>query len=64
MKSRAPTLVLLAVVAGDFAPLPGFDTTYETVVTSSDETVVKKGDQGKVHATGVVEETGKKFWST
>ena len=64
MKCLASTLVVLAVVAGDFAPLPGFDTTYETVVASTDETVVNKGDQVKVHATGVVEETGKKFWST
>lgn len=57
-------LLVLAVAAGDFVPLPGFDTTYETVVVSDEETVVKKGDTVKVHATGVVEETGKKFWST
>mmetsp|Transcript_9223 Transcript_9223/g.16634 ORF Transcript_9223/g.16634 Transcript_9223/m.16634 type:complete len:227 (-) Transcript_9223:73-753(-) len=46
-------------------PAPGCDGTVFTVLKEgAGETTVTKGAQVKVHATGVVKETGKKFWST
>jgi hypothetical protein len=50
MLSRA-CFLLFASVAADYSPLPGVDTTYETVVASDEAVYVKKGDQVKVHAT-------------
>ena len=44
--------------------LPGLRTTYEIKPPGSGETLVDKANVVTVHATGVVEETGKKFWST
>jgi len=43
--------------------LPGYETTYE-IIKAGDEgaPVVQKGCTVTVHATGVVKETGKKFW--
>ena len=59
------TLVLLATLARSSAQLeiPGYKTTYE-LVTSGKGKTVSKGSKVKVHATGTVLETGKKFWST
>jgi hypothetical protein len=43
--------------------LPGYDTTYEIIkAADEDAPVVKKGCTVTVHATGIVKETGKKFW--
>jgi hypothetical protein len=42
-------------------PLPGYQTTYDTVKEGSGATV-NKGATVTVHATGIVKETGKKFW--
>ena len=50
MLSRA-CFLLFASVAADYSPLPGVDTTYETVLASEEAVYVKKGDQVKVHAT-------------
>jgi len=45
--------------------LPGVKTTYVTLKSGrSGQQKVKKGSQVVVHATGVIKETGKKFWST
>ena len=41
--------------------IPGYKTTYELVKPGSGPTVTK-GATVTVHATGVVKETGKKFW--
>ena len=43
--------------------LPGFATTYKTIRPGSGE-AVSKGDTITVHATGIVQQTNKKFWST
>eukprot|EP00930_Biecheleria_cincta_P038381 TRINITY_DN26373_c0_g1_i1.p1 TRINITY_DN26373_c0_g1~~TRINITY_DN26373_c0_g1_i1.p1 ORF type:complete len:442 (-),score=59.75 TRINITY_DN26373_c0_g1_i1:178-1503(-) len=43
--------------------IQGYKTTYATLQQGSGETV-KKGSRVKVHATGIVQQTGKKFWST
>eukprot|EP00392_Amoebophrya_sp_AT5.2_P006859 g6871.t1 len=43
--------------------IPGYDTVYE-VLRSGNGAAVAKGAEVTVHATGVVKETGKKFWST
>jgi len=46
-------------------PIPGFETTF-SILTSGDDSgpKVAKGSSVTVHATGIVVETGKKFWST
>ena len=46
--------------------IEGIDTTYNVLVTAPDKggPVVTTGDTVTVHATGVVEETDAKFWST
>uniref|UniRef100_A0A7S3AKN3 peptidylprolyl isomerase n=1 Tax=Haptolina ericina TaxID=156174 RepID=A0A7S3AKN3_9EUKA len=44
-------------------PIPGFGTTF-TILKPGDGAAVVKGATVTVHATGVVQETGKKFWST
>jgi len=41
----------------------GMETTYE-VLAEGDGQAVSAGDTVTVHATGIVKETGKKFWST
>jgi peptidylprolyl isomerase len=43
------------------AEIPGYKTTY-TVVTPGSGQTVAKGNTVTVHATGIVKETGKKFW--
>merc|ERR1712061_955916 len=42
----------------------GFATTYEIQSPGTGDRVVSKGNTVTVHATGVVKEAGKKFWST
>lgn len=42
----------------------GYDTTFSIVTEGTGEPAVTKGAKVRVHATGVVEESGKKFWST
>merc|ERR1719261_415587 len=44
--------------------IPGFKTTYKILQNGRGGPKVKKGSNVVVHATGVVKETGKKFWST
>eukprot|EP00992_Anisonema_acinus_P008395 TRINITY_DN4483_c0_g1_i1.p1 TRINITY_DN4483_c0_g1~~TRINITY_DN4483_c0_g1_i1.p1 ORF type:complete len:117 (+),score=29.96 TRINITY_DN4483_c0_g1_i1:61-411(+) len=43
--------------------IPGCKTTYQ-IVTPGSGAAVSKGQTVTVHATGVVQNTGKKFWST
>ena len=44
--------------------IEGYKTTYKTLKEGSGAEVVGKGDKVTVHATGIVQQTGKKFWST
>mmetsp|Transcript_76217 Transcript_76217/g.247287 ORF Transcript_76217/g.247287 Transcript_76217/m.247287 type:complete len:118 (-) Transcript_76217:122-475(-) len=44
--------------------LAGYKTTYEILSPGTSRTTVNKGCNVTMHATGVVKETGKKFWST
>ena len=45
-------------------PAPGCDGTKYTILKEGAGAAVSKGATVTVHATGVVKETGKKFWST
>jgi hypothetical protein len=45
------------------APSPGYATTYK-ILKQGDGKAIAKGNTATVHATGVVKETGKQFWST
>ena len=45
-------------------PAPGCNGTAFTILKPGSGAAVKKGDNVTVHATGVIKETGKKFWST
>mmetsp|Transcript_25615 Transcript_25615/g.41073 ORF Transcript_25615/g.41073 Transcript_25615/m.41073 type:complete len:118 (+) Transcript_25615:65-418(+) len=45
-------------------PIPGYKTTKQILQEGSGSRVVSAKDTVTVHATGVVKETGKKFWST
>ena len=45
-------------------PAPGCDGTMYTILKEGSGKEVTKGAKVTVHATGVVKETGKKFWST
>lgn len=63
----APTSVLPSAVARSAAgaeEVPGCRTTQETLQPGTGDAKVVKGCIVTVHATGVVKETGKKFWST
>jgi len=44
--------------------IPGFKTTFEVVNAGAGAELVAKGSTVTVHATGIVVETAKKFWST
>merc|ERR1711865_1339875 len=44
--------------------LPGYKTTYQILQAGQGGPKVSKGNKVTVHATGVVKETDKKFWST
>eukprot|EP01051_Picozoa_sp_SAG22_P024042 SAG22_NODE_6482_length_848_cov_1.524700_1_plen_142_part_00 len=59
-------LLVLGLLAGSFSALeiPGFETTYEVVTEGSGDRTVSAKDTVTVHATGIVAETDKKFWST
>jgi peptidylprolyl isomerase len=50
--------------AGGMQTLQGFRTTYKVITLGSGSRKVAKRSIVTVHATGVVRETGKKFWST
>ena len=68
MKARVLVLSLLIVALfplalADMEPIPGYETTKQTITAGSGP-VVAKGDTVTVHATGIVEEGKKKFWST
>merc|ERR1712166_496171 len=54
----------MGVFAGKKMEIPGYKTTMEVILEGSGQTQISKGCQATVHATGVVVETGKKFWST
>ena len=60
-----PTACALAVrtVRAMSTQIPGYATKY-TVLKSGEGAAVAKGKTVTVHATGVVQETGKTFWST
>ena len=45
-------------------PIPGHKTQYRIIKPGSGGPAISKGSTATVHATGVVKETGKKFWST
>ena len=57
-------LAVCALAAGETVTIPGRKTTYEVVKPGTGSTVVSKGSSVKVHATGVVKESGYQFWST
>ena len=44
-------------------PISGYHTKYD-IIQAGSARAVEKGDTVTVHVTGVVGETGKKFWST
>merc|ERR1712061_201174 len=50
--------------AGVYSAIAGVKTTYRIVKEGTGSAVVQNGDHVKVHATGIVSQTGKKFWST
>ena len=75
MQGRFLLLVVFHVVAASVltssnaTDLPnslpgGVKTTYSIEKTSVDTATVEKGSTVVVHATGIVKQTGKKFWST
>lgn len=47
----------------EYSKIAGYDTTYKVLKEGSGATVTK-GAKVEMHATGVVEESGYKFWST
>ena len=44
--------------------IPGYKTTYKVITEGAGDKLVAKNSKVKVHATGTVIETDKKFWST
>ena len=44
--------------------IPGIKTTYEILKEGNGGAKIEKGSTGTLHATGVVKESGQKFWST
>jgi len=58
-------LVLCSAPAFGWEAIPGLFTKYEVVTKApAGSPTVSKRDTVTVHATGTVQETGKKFWST
>ena len=54
-----------AVAQSPFPLAPGCNgTTYTIKTEGSGAAAITKGSHATVHATGVIKETGKKFWST
>ena len=54
-------------MAESYQPIPNFETTFKVVDTNQCQEgcqTVEKNNIVTVHATGVVKETGKQFWST
>ena len=66
--SAAVCLLALAVSAGatdeEWQDIMGYETKMLIVKKGKAGAVVSKGDKVTVHATGIVKETDKKFWST
>lgn len=60
---RLFVVAMSSSVARSSIALPGYKTTYELVAKGSGATVTK-GAKVTVHATGIVQSTMKKFWST
>eukprot|EP00931_Biecheleriopsis_adriatica_P119442 TRINITY_DN94661_c0_g1_i1.p2 TRINITY_DN94661_c0_g1~~TRINITY_DN94661_c0_g1_i1.p2 ORF type:complete len:148 (-),score=32.48 TRINITY_DN94661_c0_g1_i1:132-575(-) len=64
------TLLLLSLAAAEleseegFLPIEGVETTYKILTAGRGDVAVQQGDTVTVHATGIVHQTGKKFWST
>mmetsp|Transcript_115315 Transcript_115315/g.229817 ORF Transcript_115315/g.229817 Transcript_115315/m.229817 type:complete len:167 (+) Transcript_115315:41-541(+) len=57
--------IVQASVEEDWKTLAGAETTYKVLTEGSpDDPAVEVGDTVTVHATGIVAQTGKKFWST
>ena len=53
------------MVEETWTAINGLNTTYQTVVAApANSPTVEKADTVVVHATGIVQETDKKFWST
>ena len=58
------TSVRMMCTDSDMQAIEGFKTTFKVLKPGDPASVVAKGASVTVHATGVVVETGKKFWST
>eukprot|EP00729_Bicosta_minor_P029104 gene29104-9371_t len=56
-------LLVVGAVAQEWQALDGYKTTY-LIESEGHGATIEKGDRVTVHATGIVKETGKKFWST
>ena len=61
MAALRPSLARMMSNDASFAAIPGFETTY-TVLKPGAGDAVAKGATVTVHATGVVAESGQKFW--
>ena len=57
---RAPQVVTMA----EMTPAPGCNGTTMRTITPGSGKEITKGSTATVHATGVVKESGQKFWST
>merc|ERR1719162_143478 len=63
----ATLAMMVAACAGEanWNAIDGLETTYTTITAAPNASpVVSKGDTVTVHATGIVKQTDKKFWST
>merc|ERR1712226_1266703 len=61
--TATPNFLFLKSYNVKMTAIPGYQTTYELLKAGAGDKV-GKGNTVVVHATGVVKETGKKFWST
>jgi len=61
---RLVSLLALCVDLSTSIELPGFKTTYDVIAEGEGTLLVQPKASVTVHATGIVAETGKKFWST
>ena len=62
--TRSGFALQMSSTASGGTPIPGFKTTFTILKPGDGDAKVEKGSSVTVHATGVVVETGKKFWST
>ena len=62
-KLFVPIAACFSTVAARMQKIKGFETTYQVLKEGSGKKVESKCHV-TVHATGVVQQTGKKFWST